>query len=87
MVAVLRPLHTTGLVCTKVFSVEPRTDGDHLSLSLSLPVRTALIAIIGFMPTKGEGAIGSLDYTPEERRALAKKYDLVELCFLSVTQC
>ncbi|KAJ8397624.1 hypothetical protein AAFF_G00436230 [Aldrovandia affinis] len=29
--------------------------------------------IIGFMPTKGEGAIGSLDYTPEERRALAKK--------------
>lgn len=25
------------------------------------------------MPTKGEGAIGSLDYTPEERRALAKK--------------
>ncbi|KAG7257575.1 hypothetical protein CRUP_022841 [Coryphaenoides rupestris] len=36
-------------------------------------VRTALIAIIGFMPTKGEGAIGSLDYTPEERRALAKK--------------
>lgn len=38
-----------------------------------LPVRTALIAIIGFMPTKGEGAIGSLDYTPEERRALAKK--------------
>lgn len=63
-----------------------------LSLSLSLPsfllpflpVRTALIAIIGFMPTKGEGAIGSLDYTPEERRALAKKYDLVELCSLSV---
>lgn len=37
------------------------------------PVRTALIAIIGFMPTKGEGAIGSLDYTPEERKALAKK--------------
>ncbi|NWH75472.1 UB2J1 enzyme, partial [Piaya cayana] len=36
-------------------------------------VRTALLAIIGFMPTKGEGAIGSLDYTPEERRALAKK--------------
>ncbi|KAL4838971.1 hypothetical protein H8958_004599 [Nasalis larvatus] len=36
-------------------------------------VRTALLAIIGFMPTKGEGAIGSLDYSPEERRALAKK--------------
>ncbi|NWV53290.1 UB2J1 enzyme, partial [Daphoenositta chrysoptera] len=39
----------------------------------SWSIRTALLAIIGFMPTKGEGAIGSLDYTPEERRALAKK--------------
>ncbi|NWT24559.1 UB2J1 enzyme, partial [Cardinalis cardinalis] len=39
----------------------------------SWSIRTALLAIIGFMPTKGQGAIGSLDYTPEERRALAKK--------------
>ncbi|XP_040925482.1 ubiquitin-conjugating enzyme E2 J1 isoform X2 [Betta splendens] len=39
----------------------------------SWSIRTALIAIIGFMPTKGEGAIGSLDYTPEERRTLAKR--------------
>ncbi|NXL27211.1 UB2J1 enzyme, partial [Glaucidium brasilianum] len=39
----------------------------------SWSIRTALLAIIGFMPTKGEGAIGSLDYTPEERRSLAKK--------------
>ncbi|XP_030054960.1 ubiquitin-conjugating enzyme E2 J1 isoform X2 [Microcaecilia unicolor] len=39
----------------------------------SWSIRTALLAIIGFMPTKGEGAIGSLDYTPEERKALAKK--------------
>ncbi|XP_041109637.1 ubiquitin-conjugating enzyme E2 J1 isoform X2 [Polyodon spathula] len=39
----------------------------------SWSIRTALIAIIGFMPTKGEGAIGSLDYTPEERKALARK--------------
>ncbi|XP_069052539.1 ubiquitin-conjugating enzyme E2 J1 [Lepisosteus oculatus] len=39
----------------------------------SWSIRTALIAIIGFMPTKGEGAIGSLDYTPEERKSLAKK--------------
>ncbi|NXB37761.1 UB2J1 enzyme, partial [Eulacestoma nigropectus] len=39
----------------------------------SWSIRTALLAIIYFMPTKGEGAIGSLDYTPEERRALAKK--------------
>uniref|UniRef100_W5NJY4 Ubiquitin-conjugating enzyme E2 J1 n=1 Tax=Lepisosteus oculatus TaxID=7918 RepID=W5NJY4_LEPOC len=45
----------------------------HPSKFISLSVRTALIAIIGFMPTKGEGAIGSLDYTPEERKSLAKK--------------
>lgn len=36
-------------------------------------VRTALLALIGFMPTQGEGAIGSLDYTSEERKALAKR--------------
>ncbi|CAF0830868.1 unnamed protein product [Rotaria sp. Silwood1] len=36
-------------------------------------VRTALLAIIGFMETPGEGALGSLDYTPEERKNLAKK--------------
>ncbi|CAF3787933.1 unnamed protein product [Rotaria sp. Silwood1] len=36
-------------------------------------VRTALLAIIGFMETPGEGAIGSLDYTSDERRVLAKR--------------
>lgn len=36
-------------------------------------VRTALLAIIGFMETPGEGALGSLDYTPDERRILAKR--------------
>ncbi len=36
-------------------------------------VRTALLAIIGFMPTHGAGAIGSLDYSAEERKALAQK--------------
>ncbi|CAM2714322.1 unnamed protein product [Rotaria socialis] len=36
-------------------------------------VRTALLAIIGFMETPGEDAIGSLDYTPDERRALAER--------------
>lgn len=39
----------------------------------SWSIRTALLAIIGFMPTQGLGAIGSLDYKPEERRALAQK--------------
>ncbi|XP_019620207.1 PREDICTED: ubiquitin-conjugating enzyme E2 J1-like [Branchiostoma belcheri] len=39
----------------------------------SWSIRTVLLAIIGFMPTKGAGAIGSLDYTPEERKILARK--------------
>jgi hypothetical protein len=28
------------------------------------------------METPGEGALGSLDYTPEERKILAKRYKL-----------
>lgn len=39
----------------------------------SWSIRTVLMAIIGFMPTQGAGAIGSLDYTPQERKVLAKK--------------
>ncbi|XP_060076224.1 mucin-2-like [Ylistrum balloti] len=39
----------------------------------SWSIRTALLAIIGFMPTHGAGAIGSLDYSKEERVKLAKK--------------
>ncbi|XP_033095960.1 ubiquitin-conjugating enzyme E2 J1-like [Anneissia japonica] len=39
----------------------------------SWSIRTVLLAIMGFMPTHGGGAIGSLDYTPEERKVLAKK--------------
>jgi hypothetical protein len=39
----------------------------------SPPVRTALVALIGFLPTPGEGALGALDYPAEERRALAQK--------------
>lgn len=37
-------------------------------------VRTALMALIAFMPTSGTGTVGSLDYSPDERRLLAKKY-------------
>jgi len=33
-----------------------------------------MLAIIGFMPTHGAGALGSLDYTPDERKVLAKRY-------------
>lgn len=36
-------------------------------------VRTALVALIAFMPTSPNGALGSLDYTKEERQALAIK--------------
>ncbi|OUC46164.1 ubiquitin--protein ligase [Trichinella nativa] len=33
-------------------------------------LRTVLLAIVGFMPTPGEGAIGSLDFSKDERHAL-----------------
>merc|ERR1719341_1287980 len=39
----------------------------------SWSIRTALLAIIGFMPSPAQGTIGSLDYTPEERRTLARR--------------
>lgn len=39
----------------------------------SWSIRTALMALIAFMPTPGNGTIGSLDYTTEERQALARK--------------
>lgn len=39
----------------------------------SWSIRTALLALIAFMPTPAEGTIGSLEYTPVERKALAKK--------------
>ncbi len=39
----------------------------------SWSVRTALTALIAFLPTPGEGALGSLDYTTEEKRLLAFK--------------
>ncbi|XKL62131.1 hypothetical protein PGB90_001964 [Kerria lacca] len=35
-------------------------------------VRTALLALIAFMPTPGSGTVGSLDYTKEERQMLAR---------------
>jgi len=54
-------------ICLTVSAYHP----EHWQPSWSM--RTALLAIIGFMPTKGEGAIGALDYTPEERKVLAKR--------------
>ncbi len=49
-------------------------DGAVLSfVSPAAAVRTVLLALIGFMPSPGMGAIGALDYPAEERRALAEK--------------
>lgn len=45
-------------------------------------VRTALLAMVGFLPTPGKGAIGSLDYPTAERASLAKKYVLIGLCLI-----
>ncbi|KAE9417719.1 hypothetical protein Angca_009924, partial [Angiostrongylus cantonensis] len=39
----------------------------------SWSIRTALLALIGFMPSAGAGALGSLEYPIAERRKLAKK--------------
>ncbi|XP_043478469.1 ubiquitin-conjugating enzyme E2 J1-like [Leptopilina heterotoma] len=39
----------------------------------SWSIRTALLALIAFMPTPGNGKIGSLDYNAEERQKLAKR--------------
>lgn len=39
----------------------------------SWSIRTALLALIAFMPISSSGTIGALDYTPEERRVLARK--------------
>ena len=37
----------------------------------SWSIRTVLLAIVGFMPTPGKGAIGALDWTDAERKKLA----------------
>uniref|UniRef100_F1L9T2 Ubiquitin-conjugating enzyme E2 J1 n=1 Tax=Ascaris suum TaxID=6253 RepID=F1L9T2_ASCSU len=38
----------------------------------SWSIRTALLALIGFMPTHSAGALGSLEYPPAERKKLAQ---------------
>uniref|UniRef100_A0A1B6ELJ2 UBC core domain-containing protein n=1 Tax=Cuerna arida TaxID=1464854 RepID=A0A1B6ELJ2_9HEMI len=39
----------------------------------SWSIRTALLALIAFMPTPSSGTIGAIDYSPEERQLLAKR--------------
>ncbi|KAL3812278.1 hypothetical protein ACJIZ3_013546 [Penstemon smallii] len=58
---------TQTKICLSISNHHP----EHWQPSWS--VRTALVALIAFMPTSPNGALGSLDYTKEERRALAIK--------------
>ncbi|KAL0367800.1 UNVERIFIED_CONTAM: Ubiquitin-conjugating enzyme E2 32 [Sesamum radiatum] len=58
---------TQTKICLSISNHHP----EHWQPSWS--VRTALVALIAFMPTSPNGALGSLDYTKEERRALAVK--------------
>ncbi|KAL1516647.1 hypothetical protein ABEB36_000531 [Hypothenemus hampei] len=54
-------------ICLSISGYHPET------WQPSWSIRTALLALIAFMPSKGAGTIGSLDYTPEERQILARK--------------
>ncbi|KAL3131774.1 hypothetical protein ABBQ38_007491 [Trebouxia sp. C0009 RCD-2024] len=56
----------TGVkICLSMSSHHP----EHWQPSWS--VRVALVALIAFLPTSGQGAIGSLDFSKEEKRILA----------------
>ncbi|PIA61079.1 hypothetical protein AQUCO_00300535v1 [Aquilegia coerulea] len=58
---------TQTKICLSISNYHP----EHWQPSWS--VRTALVALIAFMPTNPNGALGSLDYKKEERRKLAIK--------------
>ncbi|KAH7666614.1 ubiquitin-conjugating enzyme E2 J1 protein [Dioscorea alata] len=58
---------TQTKICLSISNYHP----EHWQPSWS--VRTALVALIAFMPTNPDGALGSLDYNKEERRKLAIK--------------
>lgn len=70
-IVVLQPngrFETNKKICLSISGHHPET------WQPSWSIRTALLALIAFMPTPGSGTIGSLDYTPEERQMLARKY-------------
>jgi ubiquitin-conjugating enzyme E2 J1 len=58
---------TQTKICLSISNHHP----EHWQPSWS--VRTALVALIAFMPTNPNGALGSLDFKKEERRILAVK--------------
>lgn len=55
----------------------------HLKID-DLIVRTAILALISFFPTKADGAIGGIDWNPEERKVLAK--ELVSRLYIVLTR-
>ncbi|XP_021930947.1 ubiquitin-conjugating enzyme E2 J1-like isoform X2 [Zootermopsis nevadensis] len=63
---------TNKKICLSISGHHPET------WQPSWSIRTALLALIAFMPTPGNGTIGSLDYTPEERQMLAHKSRMLE---------
>ncbi|KAJ0238444.1 Ubiquitin-conjugating enzyme E2 32 [Hirschfeldia incana] len=58
---------TNTKICLSISNYHP----EHWQPSWS--VRTALVALIAFMPTSPNGALGSVEYPKEERRTLAIK--------------
>lgn len=62
-------------ICLSISGYHPET------WQPSWSIRTALLALIAFMPTPGNGTIGSLDYTPEERQKLAKRFYIVKILY------
>ncbi|CAA0382699.1 unnamed protein product [Arabidopsis thaliana] len=58
---------TNTKICLSISNYHP----EHWQPSWS--VRTALVALIAFMPTSPNGALGSVDYPKDERRTLAIK--------------
>lgn len=57
---------TNVKVCLSISGYHPE------SWQPSWSIRTALLAVVGFMPTSTPGAIGSLDFPPKEKKRLAK---------------
>ncbi|GFX19796.1 ubiquitin-conjugating enzyme E2 J1 [Trichonephila clavipes] len=81
LIAACKPngrFETNKKVCLSISGHHPE------SWRPSWSIRTALLAIIGFLPTHGNGAIGSLDYTPEERKKLALKDNTIKLVVSAV---
>ncbi|XP_046405588.1 ubiquitin-conjugating enzyme E2 J1-like [Ischnura elegans] len=58
---------TNKSICLSISGHHPET------WQPSWSIRTALLALIAFMPSPGKGMIGALDYTVEERKTLARK--------------